>query len=373
MSHFLLIDIAVPLDRFTLKVRWETSGRSLGLFGHSGAGKTTVLETIAGLRNDATGLIEVNGHRWLDSSRGLMLRPERRGVGYVPQDLRLFPHRTVMGNLLAGRWRPGHHSRGKLSAEHVLEVLELTHARDAAITELSGGERQRVALGRALCSAPGLLLLDEPLGGLDLPLRRRILPYLLRVREEFAIPTLCVSHDVAETSLLSLEAAVLDRGRLVALGSPQEIFTDPGVLPIAREEGFENILRGRVVGRDGASAQVEIGPSVRIMVPGGSLGTAKGAVVGVRAEDLILAIHPPDGLSAQNIVAGVIIEIRQSPTGAPGDPAREEQVLVIVSIGEAARVVVAITGRALRALELECGMPVHLVWKTQACRVLAAL
>src|SRR5262245_7254124 len=99
MSQLFLIDIAVRLDRFTLEVRWETSGRSLGLFGHSGAGKTTVLETIAGLRHEASGVIEINGHRWLDSSRGVRLRPEQRGVGYVPQDLRLFPHRTVMGNL----------------------------------------------------------------------------------------------------------------------------------------------------------------------------------------------------------------------------------------------------------------------------------
>lgn len=374
MSHLIVIDIVVPLDRFSLKLRWETSGRSLGLFGHSGAGKTTLLETIAGLRREASGLIEVSGHRWLDSSRGVRLRPEQRGVGYVPQDLRLFPHRTVMGNLLAGRWRPDPSTRTRLSAEHVLAVLELTHARDAAITELSGGERQRVALGRALCSGPQLLLLDEPLGGLDLALRRRILPYLLRVREEFAIPTLCVSHDVAETSLLASEVAVLDRGRLVAVGSPEEIFTDPGVLPIAREEGFENILRGRIVGRDGATAVVEIGTGLRIMVPGGPLTGATGAVVGVRAEDLILAVDRPTGLSAQNNVAGVIIDIRQAGAeGGTDGTIREEQVLVIVSAGDAAKVVVAITGRALRSLGLECGMTVHLVFKTQACRVLAAL
>ena len=372
MSHLFHIDVTVPLDRFTLALRWETSGRSLGLFGHSGAGKTTLLETLAGLRTEATGLIEVNGQRWLDTPRGLRLRPEHRGVGYVPQDLRLFPHRNVMENLLSGRWRRAS-DRGALAPDHVLEVLELTHVRDAAISVLSGGERQRVALGRALCSSPDLLLLDEPLGGLDLPLRRRILPYLLRVREEFAIPTLCVSHDVAETSLLSSEVAVLDRGRLVTLGTPEEVFTDPGVLPIAREEGFENILRGRVTGRDGASAGVEIAPGLRIMVPGGALADATHAVIGVRAEDLILAIRPPEGLSAQNIAAGVILEIRESPVAGHEASAREEQILVIVGIGDAARVVVAISGRALRGLGLECGMPVHLVWKTQACRVLAAL
>src|SRR5882672_887390 len=166
MSGGIDLDFRVPLGRFALSLVWKTADSSLGLFGPSGAGKTTALEAIAGLRRDAQGFIRVNDETWLDTSRGLRTPPEERGVGYVPQDTLLFPHRDVMGNLTAGRRRAERPGAKRLSAERVVEVLELGDLRSRAITTLSGGERQRVALGRALCSGPGLLLLDEPLASL---------------------------------------------------------------------------------------------------------------------------------------------------------------------------------------------------------------
>lgn len=379
MSHAIRIDITVPLDRFTLEVAWESSEPSLGLFGHSGAGKTTILEAVAGLRENVTGRIEVGGRAWLDSPRGVRLPPERRGVGYVPQDLRLFPHRTVMGNLLAGARRASGLASDRLAPWRVLQMLELEHAKESNPAVLSGGEMRRVALGRALCSGPDLLLLDEPLGGLDLPLRRKILPYLLRVQKEFDIPTLTVSHDTSEIRMLSAEVAVLDRGRLIARGRPEEVFTNPDVLPIAREDGFENILRGRVLECAEATATIELGPGLAVIVPGRALAQAREAIIGIRAEDLILAIEIPSGLSAQNVLGGSILEIRE---GAGADAGKEpddrqeagEQVLVVVAVGRApALVVAAITKQALTRLKLKPGMPVHLVFKTHACRVLAAL
>lgn len=365
----LLIDITMPLDRFTLSVRWETSGAALGIFGPSGAGKTSILESVAGLRRGARGTIRVGGETWLDSSRGLILPPERRGVGYVPQDALLFPHRDVLGNVVSGSARARRSGGLRVDPERALEVLELNALRHRDVSSLSGGERQRVALGRALCSGPAILLLDEPLGGLDQPLRRRILPYLLRIQKEFAVPTVYVSHEATEVTLLSREVLVLSAGRAVARGRPEEIFIDRSVFPMARAGGFENILAGRVVESSESVATVELEPGTRVTVAGPGLEPGREVIVAARAEDLILATHPPTGLSAQNILAGAIREIRE-PAGQDGSGG---QVVVIVAVGRLeAPLVAAITAQACRQLGLVPGLPVHLVCKANSLHVLAA-
>ena len=369
MSDGIKLDLKVPLERFTLELSWETGERWLGIFGHSGAGKTTVLETLAGLRSRATGLIRVFGMTWLDSARGVCLPPEGRGVGYVPQDALLFPHRNVLGNLLAGAWRPPATENRRPSPERVMEVLELTPLRDADVADLSGGEKQRVALGRALCSGPRLLLMDEPFAGLDLPLRRRILPYLLRVQEEFALPTLYVSHDATEMKVLSREVAVLAEGRVLARGRPDEVFLQASILPMVLEEGFENVQEGTVREAKESGFLLEWEPDLCILVPKGDLKSARKVVFGLRAEDILLALRPPEGLSAQNVLPGVVRGVREELQG--GEAAGP--VLVSVATGRGGRALVAsITRQALSRLALQEGVQVHLVFKAQSCRVLAA-
>jgi molybdate transport system ATP-binding protein len=362
----LRLDLAVPCGGFEVSIAWETSEAALGLFGPSGAGKTTVLEAIAGLRPEARGRIEVGGRTWLDSARRVRLAPEERRVGYVPQDLRLFPHLDVLGNLRIGARRARASARRE-SLEQVLDVLELGPLARRSPAELSGGERQRVALGRALCSAPDLLLLDEPLANLDVRLRRRILPYLLRVREELRIPTLHVSHDTAEVTVLCDEVALLAEGRIVATGRPADVFTAAAPeLDADAPEGVVNVLRGTVERVAESLATLALEPGLHVAVADdGSLAPGRRVAVGLRASDIILAVGSPQGLSAQNTVAAVVKDVRIPPVGAA---------LVIATVGNAAQpLAIAVSRQACRELGLAAGSPVHLVFKAQACRLVAAL
>ena len=180
------------------------------LFGPSGSGKTTTLDAIAGLRRPRSGTIAVGGRVLFEASRGIDLPPHTRHVGYVPQDTALFPHMNVRRNVLYGR-RPGQ----KLELDAVVRMLEVGDLLERRVPDLSGGERQRVALARALMSAPDLLLLDEPLAAVDVERRRRILPYLLRVRDDLGVPVIYVSHDRSEVDQLADRVIVLDEGRAI--------------------------------------------------------------------------------------------------------------------------------------------------------------
>ena len=196
----ILRDLLLPLADFTLEVSLELSARTTALYGPSGAGKTSLLEVIAGLRTPIRGRVELHGRDVTN------LPPRLRRVGYVPQDDALFPHMTVRQNIFYASKAKGH---------AVIDVLELAPALDRSVKQLSGGERKRVALARALLSEPEVLLLDEPLSGVDAALRDRVLDYLVRVRDEFPIPTVYVTHQMEEVQAICEELVVLDRGHIV--------------------------------------------------------------------------------------------------------------------------------------------------------------
>ena len=348
----LRVEIEAALEHFALSVAFASDARALGLFGPSGSGKTSVLEALAGWRGVARGRIEIAGETWLDSERGLCVPPARRGVGYVPQDLLLFPHLDVEHNVrFAG-------ARDPRLVEHALEVLEIGALRRRAIATLSGGEKQRVALARALCSEPRLLLLDEPLGALDRPLRRRILPYLIRVRAEFDVPLVIVSHDPTEIAAACEHVLVLHEGRVVAQGAPNEVLASREVRGSGEIE-FENILRGPVVELSESTARVELG-GVTLEVPRGALALGEETLVAVRADDVLVATSRPLGLSARNVLAARIARVEL------GAEAR-----VLARVGAQA-VWIDLTEGALRELELREGREVFAVIKTRACRVLSS-
>lgn len=204
----ITLDFTLRQGGFVLEIREALASGITALFGPSGAGKTTILDAIAGLRTPSAGRISIGERTLFDATRRVNLPPHARRIGYVPQDVALFPHMDVRRNVLYGR-REGQ----KLSLETVVRMLEVGALIDRRVPDLSGGERQRVALARALMSAPELLLLDEPLAAVDVERRRRILPYLVRVRDELRIPVIYVSHDRVEVDQLADRVLVIENGR----------------------------------------------------------------------------------------------------------------------------------------------------------------
>ncbi|MYJ03092.1 MAG: ATP-binding cassette domain-containing protein [Acidobacteria bacterium] len=223
----VVIDIRLRQGSFSLALHETIEARTVALFGPSGSGKTTTLAAVAGLRRPDDGVIRMGDRVLFDHARRIDVPPHDRRVGYVPQDLALFPHLDVRGNVMYGARedrRPDGDDTGSLVTHaSILELLEIDMLLDRPVDSLSGGERQRVALARALMTAPDLLLLDEPLAALDASLRGRILPYLERVRDELGTPMLYVSHSAEEVRRVAERVIVLDQGRTLRAGVPADV------------------------------------------------------------------------------------------------------------------------------------------------------
>jgi len=213
----LRVDVSKQLGEFSLQASFASEGRVTGLFGVSGAGKTSLINMIAGLLRPDRGGIAIDAETLDDTAAGVHVPAHRRRIGYVFQDARLFPHLDVRQNLDYGR------RMNRLADDHaqrarVTDLLDIGSLLNRRPGQLSGGERQRVALGRALLSKPRLLLLDEPLGSLDEERKVEILPYLVRLRDETGVPMVYVSHDAGEMRQLATSIVILKRGRVTAFG-----------------------------------------------------------------------------------------------------------------------------------------------------------
>jgi molybdate transport system ATP-binding protein len=225
MAIPITLDVTLRQGDFSLEVSERFQATAVALFGPSGAGKTTMLDTIAGFRSPDRGEISIGSHVLFSSDRSIDAPCRERRVGYVPQDVAVFPHLGVRANILYGA------SRGRdASLDRVVAILEIGDLLDRRVDRLSGGERQRVALARAIMSSPDLLLLDEPLAALDMALGRRILRYLQRIRDELRVPILYVSHDEAEVRLVADWVIAVARGRVVASGPAGDVRLPAGTV-----------------------------------------------------------------------------------------------------------------------------------------------
>lgn len=217
-----LHSVRLPLAAFSLEIEATFDLPIAGIFGPSGAGKTSLVDVIAGLRRPVAGTVQLDDTLLFDAETRVDLPPRLRRIGYVPQDLALFPHLNVRANLLYGyqRLMP---ENDLFTPGHVAEVMEIAPLLERNVTTLSGGEQQRVAFARAILSAPRLLVLDEPMSNLDSRLKQRLIPFLLRIRDEFRIPLIYVTHDAVELTALCDEVIVLESGRLTERGLPGNV------------------------------------------------------------------------------------------------------------------------------------------------------
>jgi len=209
------VDVSLKRREFTLEARFAAGDGVTALFGRSGSGKTTLVDLIAGLLRPDRGRIAVNGAVLVDTAKRIFLPPHRRGVGYVFQDARLFPHLSVRGNLLFGRWMTGG-APNEADFDRLVRLLDIAALLGRRVPSLSGGEKQRVAIGRALLAKPRILLMDEPLASLDEERRQEILPVIERLRDGQKIPIVYVTHSFYEVARLASAVIVLERGSAAA-------------------------------------------------------------------------------------------------------------------------------------------------------------
>jgi molybdate transport system ATP-binding protein len=350
----------IPLAHFELKIDVTFEARVTAVFGPSGAGKTSLLDAIAGLRPITRGEIEIDDKTLFSSARGINLRPQQRGIGYVPQEGALFPHLSVRKNILFGATRDGLAGNQGLSADHVADILEIGDLLNRPVTKLSGGEAQRVALARAILSQPRLLLLDEPLASLDIGLKERILPYLGRVRDEFKIPMIYVTHNLTEVLTLADWVLMLQQGKLVAQGVPKETLKSANtILQLANEE-FENVLTASFAesNREAGTTRVRLASGVELLIPYVQRQANASFQIRVSADDILVATERPMSISAGNVLSGTVRKIESL----------DGEALLTVLAGE--EFLVRLTASAVKRLGLTENTPVYLIIKTRSFRVL---
>lgn len=351
----LLKNISLPLASFTLEVDMELRGRVTTLFGPSGAGKTSLLDLIAGLRTARSAFLQLGDRVLTDTAKNFSMPTHQRGVGYVPQDLALFPHLSVRQNLLYGRkaHRP---SDARFRFEHVTEVLEIQPLVSRRVTELSGGEKQRVALARALLASPQLLLLDEPLASLDAPLKAKILPYFARIRDEFGVSMLCVTHDRLEALALADEIVVLVGGKVLQVGPILDVFNRPANPEVAKLVGVETVLPGVITTTHEGLVTVEInGTKLTAVAPESS---SQNVFVCIRGEDVILQRDADTATSVRNRLVARVKSLR--PQGA----------LVHVELDADFPLTAVVTRPACVELDLREGQPIAALVKAPAVHLL---
>ena len=338
-------DAPIPLDA---SFRVEP-GELLALVGPSGAGKTTILRTIAGLWQPQSARVRAGGTLWLDTAAGVAMPPHRRRLGVVFQSYALFPHMTAAQNVLAALDPPD-----TAEAARLLALVNLQDLADRRPAQLSGGQQQRVALARALARRPQALLLDEPFSAVDHATRERLHAQIIALRAHLAMPVVLVTHDINEAQLLADRMVVIEAGRMLHSGTTAEVMGNPAALRALGLRELAAMLPATVAEtcEDGLTRlDTAAGP---LLLPGITAPPGTRLRVRIMAHEVILSRSRPEGLSAQNILPGTVARLTEG-TG-PG-------VVVHVAAG-GTELLARITRRAVAQLDLAPGTPVHAIVKT---------
>ncbi|MEM7300590.1 MAG: molybdenum ABC transporter ATP-binding protein [Pseudomonadota bacterium] len=351
----LSVDITASLGAFELETKFEAVPGVTALFGRSGAGKSSVINMIAGLAMPTSGRISCGGRVLFDATKAINLPAHRRCVGVVFQDARLFPHMSVLRNLTFSS-RVGGSTISRDRLDEIVELLGVGGLLHRNPTDLSGGEKQRVAIGRTLLSNPQILLLDEPLAALDEARKQEILPWIEGLRDQAKIPILYVSHQISEVARLADQIVALDNGTVVHAGPVGTVLASLDIDHITGLEEAGSLLVGKVVeGAGDGLSLVDIGQE-RIKLPG--LEAPVGATVRmrVRARDVIVAKQRLEGISIRNQIDSRVVRLSDH---------NERYVEVVLAVGEQL-LRARITREAAGDLDLKEDMPVIALIKTMA-------
>jgi molybdate transport system ATP-binding protein len=353
------IDVEKCLGDFRLNARFAAPASGItALFGRSGAGKTTIVNMLAGLVRPDRGRIAIGGETLFSTEDGIDVPPERRRLGYVFQEGRLFPHYSVRGNLAYGVRRAVAHPT--IGFDTVVALLGLGPLLDRRPGDLSGGEKQRVAVGRALLAAPRLVLMDEPLASLDQPRKAEILPFIERLRDELRLPVIYVSHAMQEVVRLADTLVLLSEGRVAAVGPVEELTSRLDLRPLTGRYEAGAVIRAAVAAHDADGLSEIAFPGGRLRVSHVPLPLGTPVRLRIRARDVALATTRPSGISIRNIFAARIVEIA---------PDRGPLVDIKLDIGTPQQPVALwarITRRAAQDLGLAVGREVFALLKTVA-------
>jgi len=310
----LNVDIYLKQGKFLLDTRFRCLESALGIFGPSGCGKSTLFRALAGLVRPDGGRIELDGRVLFDADQQIFVKPHQRNIGLVFQDARLFPHWSVEQNLRAGERRnPGRTIR-PYGFDDIVELLNIGHLIGRSVELLSGGEKQRIAMGRTLLAYPKLLLMDEPVAGLDVSLKMQILPFLSKVHRILSIPTVLISHDLSELLQLTDRLLLMRDGTVVGNDPLDKLARHPTTLRELKGTDLTNLLPLRVLKHDTARGTTtlvtESNPDAVIeMELASDLDIGESVNVGIAANQIALATRRIDSISMRNQLEGRVQHI----------------------------------------------------------------
>jgi molybdate transport system ATP-binding protein len=351
------VDVESRRGEFSLKANFELQAGLIGLFGPSGSGKTTLIHLIAGLLRPSRGRIEIDGETLFDSMRNVDVPARRRRVGLVYQDSLLFPHLSARQNLLFGHFFTPKTER-RVPYDSVVETLGISALLDRRPGTLSGGERQRVALARALLASPRILLMDEPLASLDFDRKVEIMGLIERLRDEFRIPIVYVSHAIEEVSRLAGYVVVLQAGRVAAAGPPSEALSQVNRAADGDRFGIVSVIDCRVARFDATFEVSSLQHPAGTIIVAGHIGPeGQPARILVRATDVALATSRPTDLSIRTVLSGAVAAIQ---------PERGALALVDIALDGGGRLAASLTRLAVSELELTPGARVYALIKAVA-------